>query len=84
MDLICVNLCNPWLCHLLALGWFLLADARADFERHLAGLLVSVDDDVVAVQDFAVEDLQRQRILHQLLDGSASADGRRSSGRSLA
>ena len=35
---------------------------------HLAGFLVGVDDDVIAVQDFAVENLQRQRILHQLLD----------------
>ncbi len=48
----------------LGLGWRLLADARADFEGHLAGLLVGLDDDVIAMQDFAVEDLQRQRILH--------------------
>ena len=48
--------------------WFFFADTLADFEFHLAGFLVGVDDDVVAVQHFAVENLHGQRILHQLLD----------------
>src|ERR1700722_16914247 len=46
---------------------FFLADALADFELHLARFLVGIRDDVIAVQNFAVENLQRQRILHQLL-----------------
>jgi hypothetical protein len=46
------------------LGWFLLSDALADRKRHLAKAFVGVDDYVVAVQDFAIENLQRQRILH--------------------
>src|ERR1700722_10196615 len=41
----------------LGFGGGLLAHPRADFERHLAGFLVGVDDDVIAVEDFAVEDL---------------------------
>src|ERR1035437_3048252 len=52
------------------LGWFFLAYAFAHFELHLARLLVGVDDHVIAVEDFAVENLERERILHQLLDGS--------------
>ena len=47
---------------------FLLPHPLADFENHLAGLLVGVDDEVVAVQHRAVEDLERQRVLHQLLE----------------
>ena len=57
-----VALFIAWLCR------FFLADALADFELHLAGFLVGVDDHVIAVQDFAVENLQRQWILDQLLD----------------
>ena len=40
----------------------------ADFELHLAGFLVGIDHDVIAVQNFAVENLQRQWILDQLLN----------------
>src|SRR5579872_2977787 len=47
---------------------FFLADSFTYFEGHLAGLLVGVDDDMIAVKDLAIEDLHRQRILHQLLD----------------
>jgi hypothetical protein len=46
------------------LGRFLLSDALADRKGHLAKAFVGVDDYVVAVQDFAIENLQRQRILH--------------------
>src|SRR5208337_2603383 len=52
----------------LRLRYIFFADARADCERHLACLLVGVDYDVVAVEDFAVENLERQRILHQFLN----------------
>ena len=34
--------------------------------------LVGIDDDVIAVQNFAVENLKRQRILHQLLNARFS------------
>ena len=53
----------------LPLHWnrFFLSHALADFELHLPGFLVGIHDDVIAVQNFAVEDLQCQRILHQLL-----------------
>ena len=42
----------------------------ADLEGHLARFLVGVDDHVVTVQNLAVQDFHRQRILHQLLDGA--------------
>src|SRR3989454_8428956 len=51
------------------LGWFFLAHALADFKLHLACALIRLHDHVVPVQHLAVQDLQRQRILHQLLDG---------------
>src|SRR5215469_510713 len=54
----------------LGFGGLFLADARADLEAHLAPFLVRVDDDMIAVQDFAIEDLQSERILNQLLDGA--------------
>ena len=38
----------------LGLYRFFFADAFADFEFHLAGFLVGVDDDVVAVQDLSI------------------------------
>jgi len=37
---------------------FFLADAFADFEFHFASLLVSIDYDVVAVQNLSIQDLQ--------------------------
>src|ERR1700734_3232367 len=37
--------------------------ALAHFELHLAGFLVGIDHDVIAVQNLAVKNLQRQRIL---------------------
>src|ERR1700682_1902 len=45
-----------------------LAYSLADFEDHLAGFLGGIHDYVIAVQHFAVEDLQRQRVLHQFLN----------------
>jgi hypothetical protein len=54
----------------LRLRRFFLPHALAHLELHLAGLLVGVDLYVVAVQNFAVENFHRQRILHQLLNGS--------------
>jgi len=33
---------------------FLVADPRVDFELHLASRFIGVDDDVIAVQNFAV------------------------------
>ena len=52
----------------LCFCWLFLTHALADREGHLAGLFVGVDDDVLAVQYFAVEYLDGERILHQLLD----------------
>src|SRR5580704_10296398 len=43
--------------------------ALSDLEGELLGLEVRIDLHVVAMQHFAIEDLQRQRILYQLLDG---------------
>jgi hypothetical protein len=37
-------------------GWLLFSCPSADFEFHLAGLFVSVDDDVITVQDLAIQD----------------------------
>lgn len=39
-------------------GWLFFCFVAAYFEGHLAGFLVGVDDYVVAVQDFAVQNLQ--------------------------
>src|SRR6266849_50137 len=50
------------------LRWFLLSHPLADFKLHLVGTLIRVHDHVVPVQHSAVQDLQRQGILHQLLD----------------
>ena len=47
---------------------FFLSHALADLEFHLAGFLVGVDDHVVAMQNLSIENLQGQRILHQLLN----------------
>src|SRR5438094_10634724 len=52
------------------LGRFLLSHSLANFERHLAGALVGVNNNVVTVQYLAVENLQCKRILHQLLNGA--------------
>ena len=52
----------------LCFRWFFLPDALADRELHLAGLFVRVNDHVIAVQHLAVENLQCQRVLHELLD----------------
>ncbi len=49
---------------------FFFAHPLADLKGHLARAFIRVDDDVVAVQYFAVENLERQRILHQLLNGA--------------
>src|SRR5258708_34324917 len=59
----------------LCLLWLFLAYSLADFEGHLSGALVGVDDDVVAVDHFAVQNLERQRILNQLLDGALQGTG---------
>src|SRR5579862_8370700 len=48
--------------------WLLFAYALADLELHLAGFLIGIDHDVIAVQNFAVKNLQCQRILNQLLN----------------
>src|SRR5712691_3393653 len=49
---------------------FFLPHALADFEFHLAGFLVGIHHDVIAVQNLSVQNLQRQRILDQLLNGA--------------
>src|SRR3984893_476096 len=49
---------------------FFLPDPLAYLELHLAGFLVGIDDDVIAVKNLAVENLECQRILHQFLDGA--------------
>jgi hypothetical protein len=46
---------------------FFLSHALTDIEFHLAGFLVGIYDDVVAMQNFSVQYLQRQGVLHQLL-----------------
>src|SRR5262244_1612010 len=46
------------------------ADALADGKRHLAGFFVGVNDHMIAVQNFAVEDFERERILNQFLNGT--------------
>ena len=46
----------------------LFSYALAHFELHLGGFLVGIDHDVIAVQNFTVENLQRQRVLDQLLN----------------
>src|SRR5207245_227266 len=71
----------PSTCGCLAagLGRLSFSHSLANFERHLAGALVGVNNDVVTVQNFAVKNLQRERILHQLLNGTfqrASAEVR--------
>src|ERR1700744_5272077 len=43
--------------------------APSHFELELVVQRIGVDDHVIPVQDFAVEDLDRQRILNQPLDG---------------
>ena len=57
----------------------LFAHAPDHLEAHLMLRQIGVDDDVVAVQYLAVEDLHGQRVLNQALDGTlerASAVGR--------
>src|SRR5258708_36278975 len=54
----------------LRLHRLFLSHAPADFALHLAGFLVSIGDHMVAVQDLSIQNLQRQRILHQLLYGA--------------
>ncbi len=49
---------------------YFFADAFADLELHLAGFLVGVDDDVIAMENFAVENFQGKRILHKLLNSA--------------
>src|SRR6266404_4338991 len=46
----------------------LLPHPLADLERHLPRFLIRVHHNMVAVQHRAVENFQRQRILHQLLN----------------
>src|SRR5579864_1341965 len=48
--------------------WLLLSHPLADFELHLAGFFVSVDHDVIPVENFSIENLQGEGILNQLLD----------------
>ena len=52
----------------LPLGGGGLAHPLADLEGYLPAL--DVDDDVIAVQDLAVEDFEGERVLHQLLDSA--------------
>jgi len=73
--------CDPRLILLWLLAAFFLAYAFADFELDFGGLLVGVDDDVIPVKDFAVENFQRQRILQQLLDRALQRTCAGSSGR---
>lgn len=47
---------------------FLRTDSFAHLELHLA--VLGIHHDVISMQHFAVEDLQRQWILNQLLDGA--------------
>src|SRR5436190_6787283 len=54
----------------IGLRWRFFTYTLADFEDHLAGFLVRIDHDVIAVEHLSVEDLQRERILNQLLDGA--------------
>ncbi len=61
--------CHPWRSFIaLAFAGSFSPTRWLTSNCHLAGFLVGVDDDVIAVEDLAVEDLHRQRILHQLLD----------------
>src|SRR5437660_5966921 len=57
-------------CLAARLGCLLLSHSLANFERHLAGALVGLNNNVVTVQYLAVENLQCKRILHQLLNGA--------------
>src|SRR5581483_8501800 len=57
----------PSLYLLFCFHCFPLLRPRAHFERQLS-VIAHADHHVVAVQHFAIEDLQRQRILDQLLD----------------
>jgi hypothetical protein len=50
----------------LPFGFDRLADATADLELHLSAF--RVNDDVITVQHLAIEDLQCERVLNQLLD----------------
>ena len=52
----------------LCVGWLFFSYAFAHLELQVAGFLVGVDDDVIAVENFAVENLQRKRILDKLLN----------------
>lgn len=52
----------------LCLHRLLLAYALADFQFHLSAFLIGVDDHMIAVQHFAVENLQSEWILHHLLN----------------
>jgi len=49
------------------MSWLFFSDALADFEDHLS-ILVAIDNDVVPVEYLAIEDLQSERILDQLLN----------------
>src|SRR5438067_5731775 len=62
-------------CLAARLGWLLLSHSLANFERHLSGALIGIYYDVVTVQNFAVKNLQRERILHQLLNGTFQGAG---------
>src|SRR5271157_2437877 len=53
---------------LLRCDCFGLDLALGDFERQLLGFGVGVHLYAVAMQHFAIEDLHRQRVLHELLD----------------
>src|SRR6516164_2631333 len=53
---------------LLRLDCFLLANSLAHFKGELVGLWISIDNHMISMQRFAVENSQRQRILDQLLD----------------
>src|SRR5262249_8004535 len=57
------------------LGRFLLPYPLTDFELHLPIFLVRIDHNVVSVQDFAIQNLQRERILYQFLDRALQRPG---------
>src|SRR5208283_2655409 len=55
---------------LLRLGRHFLPDTLTYFENHLASFFIGIHDHVVPVQNLAVQNLQRQRVLHQFLNRS--------------
>ena len=49
------------------MSWLFFSDAFADFEDHFS-ILVAIYNDVVPMEYLAIEDLQSERILDQLLN----------------